>query len=1018
MLLEKAGARLDLNSIINHGKYKDHTILEAVVDKAFNGNLRPFEMLLEKAGAQLDLNSIINHGRYKDHTILEAVVDDALNGNSKLFEIVVEKAWAKIDLNVINNGRYKGFTIFDIAVERVLNGDLKFFEILLEKTGDLLDINSKMKIYKLEAVVDRAIDRAFGGKSRLFEMILEKAGEQLDVNSIREKGPYKGYSILGAIAKSACIRSNSKLLELILNKIDISKIDLNARDKLGYSILWRAVYLARKESPKLLELILAKADISTLDFNARHLEGCSVLWKVAELVSRYPELLGTILEKARPSILDFNVKNQRSKISVIELIVNAASKQPELFPLLRKAIFCTSLYGIKLVDFLNNDALQTCFTSLEEIKQYLHSKVSFLDEIKACSAVQIAALKLLENKEKVEKLKSQLAHGREGAMEDGDVSSANYHFTNTVKPHFEMQFLSYSATEDREECLLKIECEIRALILEAILEEAQEQGNEEVKQFIEKNKEQLIEGETSTMGASCQVLKLATPAHSAWRCYNPFAKVGNPHFPNLLTAPTSNREIYTTQASDPTGNANHAEDASKIVRERVAYYYLAVMDKLDGNESDRKNRIANFIGLLAEIRNTHGQDDPSCFPGHLTRIANMGHYHAVAQMPDSRDNIIQDYFRERVLALFKEEIEKRSSLKEKKRLLKALTALTEETAIDIVKQPAKYPDNMLEIRQQVIASLGSLENVVESVNAILAEKGLASIKQSSQSDGESLDRIKDERLIVLRYILDIARGQTNAALGLCFDKLTDSAPSVEDIASLNPFDAIVEEPAHQLFAELFGLLLEHMPTCRQSLHQSKNLAMCLQGKIQPLLDPSEDKQALLEEFCHHIMQDVQDEREATAEIIASLREKGLLSKDTEMMKNPFDDNVQRFERLFSMNPSMRQHLENARKKQGLFNEFMSNAQVNVEKGLLPRSVLKELIEAMVIQMVSDKEEILNQEKFLAENKDNPLFEKVNLNYIVGLIANAGREPMSDVKQQPEEEEPSPEQDKGKQKMRM
>jgi len=130
-------------------------------------------------------------------------------------------------------------------------------------------------------------------------------------------------------------------------------------------------------------------------------------------------------------------------------------------------------------------------------------------------------------------------------------------------------------------------------------------------------------------------------------------------------------------------------EASDIMRKRVAYYYLAVID--DNFPEEKDSRITNFIGYLCDIRRAHNtpldshtKDDPSCYPGTITRIANMGNFHPKVALPliMNPEDILMTILNPKIVALFSQNMENLPTLKEKKDLFLALTQLSSVNAKD------------------------------------------------------------------------------------------------------------------------------------------------------------------------------------------------------------------------------------------------------------------------------------------------------------------------------------------------
>ncbi|HRE30399.1 MAG TPA: ankyrin repeat domain-containing protein, partial [Candidatus Berkiella sp.] len=312
------------------------------------------------------------------------------------------------------------------------------------------------------------------------------------------------------------------------------------------------------------------------------------------------------------------------------------------------------------------------FDSIVKVKTFLsiNEPLTYLEAHSLSSPVTIAALAILDMEQQVLKQERIKNLGHESAMDDKAVLEANHHFTVVVKPHFAEKYASYGINE--QEQLIKIEEAIRAAILDCIQKKAAAQGDQTTIDFISKHRQNLIIAEPKIMKLSVAVLNQSSIEQAAWRGYNPFAPVKT-SWPNLYTKPQEKAIIFSTRVSHQGGGLDNIQ-ASDIVRERTAYYYLAVMDDTMGDEEVRQNRMVNFINWLAEIRNAHGRDNPSCFPGYLTRIAQMGNFHPVAALPGNVKNILAEFFRSKVTQVFKEKINHLSA-QEHQSLLRSLVDL-------------------------------------------------------------------------------------------------------------------------------------------------------------------------------------------------------------------------------------------------------------------------------------------------------------------------------------------------------
>lgn len=172
-----------------------------------------------------------------------------------------------------------------------------------------------------------------------------------------------------------------------------------------------------------------------------------------------------------------------------------------------------------------------------------------------------------------------------------------------------------------------VEARIRGMILDEILSDPVETVlTPAQRQFIETNRDAILLGndENKMNQVREQFDSNTNPSHIAWRAYDQFApKI---QFENLLTS-----------------EAQYGRN----LRERVAHYYLGLVDPVYQAKSDMtfENRRGVFIGTIAEIRRAHnegnpdGVDNPSCQSGTIGRIPKMGAGHEVLQIVEPIDLI-------------------------------------------------------------------------------------------------------------------------------------------------------------------------------------------------------------------------------------------------------------------------------------------------------------------------------------------------------------------------------------------
>ncbi len=540
------------------------------------------------------------------------------------------------------------------------------------------------------------------------------------------------------------------------------------------------------------------------------------------------------------------------------------------------------------------------FDSVEKYNDFYYSTdpICYLDSYSLCDPVTIFALGILQAEKDALAYAKRQRNKNESAMDDKAVSLANQHFTQKVKPHFAEKFVTMGG-------VIEIEKAIRKMILKAIKQDAQNPLNQLLLDYIKANKEALVNADPKVMQESLKHFTLPTTAHAAWRSYNPFAPVKS-RWLNLLTRPEENENVFATTAAVEAGVITSFE-ASDLVREKVAYYYLAVIDETDGDEQKRRDRIGNFIGLLAEIRNAHGRDDPSCFPGYLTRIAQMGNYHAIAEQPVEIKNQLAAFFRSKVFDVFKAKTAE-LPIGSLQLLLRALVDLNHLTAKDIILKPSRYSAELLRIRQSFLEHIGN---------------ELALFEAFKQTTTFPLDN--NDLIYFTQHMLDITRGDIAISLEEYVRRKTDRATSLEDLKALNTFDE-TEPVAAALFTDLLTFVQQNVPRYTNSFHQLQGYAECATYKVKQFLEQPENSkqhlQALLE---------LMELEESEGQVVLKAFER-ILETHSIVIKmriaNPFEEQLKQIEQTIkhTRHPTivvqLQKRLPSLQQKAEMFNHFI------------------------------------------------------------------------------------------------
>lgn len=410
--------------------------------------------------------------------------------------------------------------------------------------------------------------------------------------------------------------------------------------------------------------------------------------------------------------------------------------------------------------------------------------------------VVIAARKLLESKqnfkiaekESEDDLKRRLV-GNEGSMDSNLMLSANAWFEHKVRPLFKETFEEYGPKGKKgisgNTALETIEFEIRKTILKRIEANSKEETkllkdeqanlqkdldseskkvspdrkkidrlelkisavskkleqNREIQFFIEQNRSLLEKSDKETLSKARAIfISKVDNAQIAWRNYDKDARVRGA-WPSLFVTPDSrvSNDIVFSTAESIAGPATRGR-TSDIVRERAAYYYLVAVDPKVPKSEDR---ISSFINYLAEIRRSHNQsltedDDPSCFPGHITRLANTALEHPEARQPSSAKKIIVNIINDAVLRQFRGSLLsfKNEDKEKRAKLYYALAYLSDQNAEEIAQGKIKdvvaneitgdlesYDRELFELRLQFENSLNKNELILKIDETLKKELG-------------------------------------------------------------------------------------------------------------------------------------------------------------------------------------------------------------------------------------------------------------------------------------------------------
>ena len=209
----------------------------------------------------------------------------------------------------------------------------------------------------------------------------------------------------------------------------------------------------------------------------------------------------------------------------------------------------------------------------------------------------------------------EIAGNPESSMSRERLAAARELFEGIIKPHYQQQFNAIGGID-------AIFTKIKEIILTEIIESNTTPAP--TRTWVQRNKAALLNGDPAVVAESQNRLtSITNPSEIAWRNFD------------------SGASIFGQLANTPYGfNLFVGDNQDLEVRERLAYYYLAITDEQAVSDpEERKQLLANFIRILGDIRRKNADlnrpnalDIPSCKPGTLGRLADMGQGHPIAQL--------------------------------------------------------------------------------------------------------------------------------------------------------------------------------------------------------------------------------------------------------------------------------------------------------------------------------------------------------------------------------------------------
>ncbi|MBS0289308.1 MAG: ankyrin repeat domain-containing protein [Proteobacteria bacterium] len=701
------------------------------------------------------------------------------------------------------------------------------------------------------------------------------------------------------------------------SRVDIAKVLIDAganketRDSQGRTALQRAIIQGKNDIA--IMLINANANIEAVfqEETALHLAITHRNKEVAKALIEAGAKLDVVFGNFTP--LTRAVHDNLPQVVTLLLAkgVNKSLPISELRYLkdqsLIENLFADSLvYGYPLSTLLKDAAIFTThFASIEQKFGLIcdSSPIQFLYDNNLLDECKSEAIYLLHTIEaNVKRYEANLNQGGGGTEYTSKFARANSHFNNTIVPQFQEAVLAYSQIKDEKEAINKIHECIRNTLLDAMLVQAQRKGASQMNviNFINAHREKLLLMDEEIMQASSEVftsIEVLDTAQSAWRGFNKHAKVIINGWTNLLIPP-----LNPDSEVSHSGGLKAAVVYDDIYR-RLAYYYVVVMDKNDGSDENRATRLENFILKLAEIRDAHGPNNPSCYPRVITRIADMGSFHEKAQLPPSLKDWIADFCKSKVLQAFNDQIRSLLTLQEKQDFFNAIIGISRHNAEAILRNTVTFSKDLLTIRNNFIKSLGGIQNYLEEVFIHPQNPGI----------------VQEDIIYFEQGLLDVAGNDlVVAALADRMNREMDRAPTQEEINKINPF-AIDSQPIeHDFFAVLLSSIQNKAPKCVASFRQLEAMQTYFKEKMPQLLQDKAQLKAILDVID---MQDIErlNLMQALNEILAT---KLWWQVIPERICNPFDNQVERLKKAKMPQTQIDRMIQ----KQTLFEKYVQQVQ--------------------------------------------------------------------------------------------
>ncbi len=412
-----------------------------------------------------------------------------------------------------------------------------------------------------------------------------------------------------------------------------------------------------------------------------------------------------------------------------------------------------------------DDNYRAAFTNIDRYDYLSQSMVLVLSTLKSLNLYNFQSVKLLLSSRKyllsmqclninslllALDMKYVFNSLQAGFFDSAEADSASKLSSSAIK--IKKLLISYPILSDTY--LLTVEAEIRYKILQEILDEAKH-----TTLYISSRSiiELLTESNMRILATRCDLElnsvfgKLITSntiiSHIAWRAYDNNASYNSTSgWVNLLSLPPT---IDATSGAFTTlETSRHFEESipptietcSKRVRIIAASCFKAAIDP-SLPEDLQKELLIDFFSQIADIRRAHcddktfSTDDPSCYPGTLSRLGLTLKRHPNFQEPLNYDKEIKHYITHIISLKFNAELLRLETALERQQLYYSLLMLGLDNIEEVIRNPrtisAILPDDsdeyLSECKNKRACFFSSLdvETIYQNTNTMLLEKGIS-----------------------------------------------------------------------------------------------------------------------------------------------------------------------------------------------------------------------------------------------------------------------------------------------------